>query len=152
MDTAGLNMTNSLKTQDWAGAGNDAGIAFLQGLEDSSVGYILNIPVNFEVPEMPSNPYGPQKPSGFAEGGFPDEGSLFIAREAGPEFVGRMGSRTAVANNDQIVEAIREGVFDAMTAALNGQDQREVRVYLDGRELANSAKKHQNQMARALGV
>ena len=51
---------------------------------------------------------------GFASGGFPDAGQLFIAREAGAEMVGSLGSHTAVANNDQIVEGIREGVEAAM--------------------------------------
>lgn len=45
-----------------------------------------------------------------AQGGFPDVGQMFIAREAGPELVGTIGGRTAVANNDQIVEGISEGV------------------------------------------
>lgn len=51
---------------------------------------------------------------GFADGGFPDDGQLFLARESGPEFIGSMGGHTAVANNDQIVEGIREGVESAM--------------------------------------
>nr|DAE53421.1 MAG TPA: minor tail protein [Caudoviricetes sp.] len=51
---------------------------------------------------------------GFADGGFPDAGQLFLAREAGAEMVGSMGGHTAVANNDQIVEGIREGVEAAM--------------------------------------
>lgn len=51
---------------------------------------------------------------GFADGGFPDDGQLFLARESGPEFVGSMGGHTTVANNDQIVEGIREGVESAM--------------------------------------
>lgn len=51
---------------------------------------------------------------GFAGGGFPDAGQLFIAREAGAEMVGSLGGHTAVANNDQIVEGIREGVEAAM--------------------------------------
>ena len=46
----------------------------------------------------------------FAEGGFPEIGQLFIAREAGPELVGQMGNRTAVANNAQIVQGITAGV------------------------------------------
>lgn len=50
----------------------------------------------------------------FASGGFPDAGQLFIAREAGAEMVGSLGGHTAVANNDQIVEGIREGVEAAM--------------------------------------
>lgn len=51
---------------------------------------------------------------GFASGGFPDAGQLFLAREAGAEMVGSLGGHTAVANNDQIVEGIREGVEAAM--------------------------------------
>lgn len=50
---------------------------------------------------------------GFAAGGFPDVGELFIAREAGPELVGSIGGRTAVANNDQIEVGIAEGVREA---------------------------------------
>lgn len=49
----------------------------------------------------------------FAAGGFPESGSLFIANEAGPEFVGTMGGRSAVANNDQIVQGIATGVSTA---------------------------------------
>ena len=91
--------------------------------------------------------------TGFASGGFPSEGQLFMAREAGPELVGTMGGRTAVANNDQIVSGIREGVFDAVLAAMsqsggNG-DRGEVvvKVYLDSREI----KAGQERLARAWG-
>lgn len=45
-----------------------------------------------------------------ADGGFVTAGQMFIARESGPEMVGQMGSRTAVANNDQIVSGIAGGV------------------------------------------
>lgn len=53
------------------------------------------------------------KISGYAEGGFPEIGQLFIANEAGPELVGQMGGRTAVANNTQIIQGIAVGVADA---------------------------------------
>ena len=56
-----------------------------------------------------------------ADGGFVDEGQLFIARESGAEMVGAMGRRTAVANNDQIVEGISAGVSvanDGVIAAI----------------------------------
>lgn len=56
----------------------------------------------------------------YADGGFVDQGQLFIAREAGAEMVGSIGRRTAVANNDQIVEGIatatREGNEDLINA------------------------------------
>ena len=51
-----------------------------------------------------------------ADGGFLNTGDVFIAREAGPEMVGRINGHTAVANNDQIVEAISIGVAKAMSA------------------------------------
>lgn len=47
---------------------------------------------------------------GFASGGFPMSGDLFIANEAGAEMVGSLDGHTAVANNDQIVEGITSGV------------------------------------------
>lgn len=54
---------------------------------------------------------------GYASGGFPQTGEFFMARESGPELVGRMGSRNAVANNDQITEGIKGAAFEAMLDA-----------------------------------
>ena len=53
-----------------------------------------------------------------ATGGIVNAGQMFIAREAGPELVGTMGSRTAVMNNNQIVESVSRGVYDAVASAL----------------------------------
>lgn len=55
--------------------------------------------------------------SWYASGGFPSMGEMFIAREGGPELVGTIGNKTAVANNDQIVAGIEGGVYRAMVAA-----------------------------------
>lgn len=49
----------------------------------------------------------------YAEGGFPTIGEMFIARESGAELVGQIGNRTAVVNNDQIVESVSGGVAEA---------------------------------------
>lgn len=49
----------------------------------------------------------------YAEGGFPPVGQLFIANEAGPELIGTMGGRNAVANSDQIISGIASGVAAA---------------------------------------
>lgn len=54
----------------------------------------------------------------YAKGGFPGMGEMFIARENGPELVGRMGNRNAVANNSQIVEGIKGGVKEAVIEAM----------------------------------
>lgn len=65
-----------------------------------------------------TNIYVPQIPY-LKDGGFLDAGQLFVAREAGPEMVGSIGNRTAVANNDQIVEAVSDGVYRAVAAAMS---------------------------------
>ena len=50
----------------------------------------------------------------FEEGGYPDS-DLFLANENGiPEMVGRIGNQTAVANNDQITDAISSAVLQAI--------------------------------------
>ena len=59
---------------------------------------------------------------GFASGGFPTQGELFVAREAGPELVGQMNGRTAVANNDQITNGIRQATYQGMMSALASAD------------------------------
>ena len=86
----------------------------------------------------------------FASGGFPDTGSLFIAREAGPELVGTINGNTAVANNDQIVEAVASGVASAVSAVLGSSrgGDTSVHVYLDSREI----KAGQTRLSRAMGV
>lgn len=57
-----------------------------------------------------------------AEGGQIDAGQLFIAREAGAEMVGAIGRKTTVANNQQIVDGIYKGVYQAMRDAGTGNN------------------------------
>ena len=85
-----------------------------------------------------------------AGGGFVPDGQLFLANEgSAPELVGRIGNSTAVANSDQIIEGIRIGVYDAVSAAMNnGNNDVNVRVYLDSREIRTG----QNRINRAMGV
>lgn len=55
---------------------------------------------------------------GYATGGYPEKGQYFYARENGiPEMVGSIGSQTAVANNMQIVQGIKQGVKEAIQEA-----------------------------------
>ena len=95
-----------------------------------------------------------------AEGGFPDQGQMFIAREAGPEMVGSIGRRTAVANNDQIVGGIASGVAEAneeQNALLREQNSllraildKDSGVRIDGKILTNSVEKYQRERGRVL--
>ena len=80
-----------------------------------------------------------------ADGGFVDEGQLFIAREAGAEMVGAMGRRTAVANNDQIVEGIsagvsiaNDGVIAAIYALLNVVEEKDFSVNIGDNQIGES--------------
>ena len=88
-----LKQINKLKIEipDWLGGG--------------SLGFDLKMASHVTIPK-------------FAEGGLVNEGQMFIAREAGPELVGSIGSRTAVANNDQIVDAVSQGVYRAVVQAM----------------------------------
>lgn len=86
-----------------------------------------------------------------AEGGaFPNNGSLFIAGEAGAEVVANMGGRTGVMNIDQMREAVRQGVYDAMIAS-GGNDQ-VTKLYLDGREIGEATRRYERNVNRATGV
>lgn len=69
----------------------------------------------------------------YADGGFPDYGDLFIANEAGPELVGTIGNRTAVANSSSIETAIYNAVRSAMSDSTGGQSTDiHVTVDIDG--------------------
>lgn len=90
--------------------------------------------------------------STYATGGWPSVGEAFIARENGPELVGTIGGRTAVANNDQIVEAVSRGVYEAMAAAMSGggQSNQAINVYLDGKQITASVEKRQRERGASL--
>lgn len=85
---------------------------------------------------------------GRANGGFVSSGELFVARESGPELVGAIGGRTAVANNDQIVQAVSSGVARAVASVMGTQRGQDIRVYLDGKDITAS----QNRRNRMYGV
>lgn len=79
----------------------------------------------------------------YATGGFPTTGQLFVARESGPEMVGTIGGRTAVANNSQIEESIAAAVYRAVVAAQgnsSGNGSIAVDVYLDGKQVESSVR------------
>lgn len=55
----------------------------------------------------------------YKQGGFPSVGDFFIANESGPEMIGTMGNRSVVANNNQIVDGITQGVSIANNMVVN---------------------------------
>ena len=88
-----------------------------------------------------------------ANGGFVDRGQLFIANEAGPELVGRIGTQSAVANQNQIIEGIKQGVMSAIleTSFSSGKDQN-INLYLDSQLVAKKVIKYHNDTVRQTGL
>lgn len=95
---------------------------------------------------MPANYY--------ANGGLPPVGQMFVAREAGPELVGNIGSHTAVMNNDQIVSSVSYGVENAMTRALSNANKgtQVYNIYLDqDHKLGSYTLEQLQEMAKSNG-
>lgn len=86
----------------------------------------------------------------YANGGFPDMGQMFVARENGAEMVGRIGNRTAVANNDQIVQAVSQGVANAVSKVLGTQGG-SYNLYIDGEQITNVVQKRTSSRENIFG-
>ena len=93
----------------------------------------------------------------FAGGGFPQTGQLFLANEAGPELVGNIGRRTAVANQGQITEGIATATYNAISRALaenrgNSNTNPQVNVYLGNERLYSGYSNYQDEQSNMYGV
>lgn len=98
-------------------------------------------------------------PYWYASGGFPNAGELFMARESGPELVGRMGRKNAVANNNQIVDGIRAGVYQAVRDAIqsvsgsgkNSDQQPVFNIYVGGKKVTDVVIDEVNKRTKSTG-
>ena len=114
------------KNTDYTGTGKLSANSFATGFQDgldkkSFKGKVIMTAKDVELAKIAST-LTFSKPREYAEGGFPEQGNLFIAQEAGPELVGRIGNRTAVANQDQIVMAVAAGVAQGVYEANEEQN------------------------------
>ena len=99
-------------------------------------------------------------PTGFkldfaADGGIFDAGSLIWAGERGPEIVANAsGGKTGVMNVQQMQDAVYEGVYAAMIAAMRGNSEgsgsQVVKVYLDGKEITHTVEQHQRERGASI--
>ena len=91
-----------------------------------------------------------------ANGGIFDMGSLVWAGEAGPEIVANAGGgKTGVMNVQQMSEAVYEGVYSAVVAAMrasngNSGNAQAVNVYLDGKQIYGSMEQHRKERGASL--
>lgn len=93
-----------------------------------------------------------------ASGGAFSTGQMFIAREAGPELVGRIGRSTAVMNNNQIVSSVASGVYSAVSAAMSqfssrgsGSDTPVFNIYVGGKKITDVVIEEVNRRTSATG-
>ena len=88
--------------------------------------------------------------SWYAKGGLPDVGEMFVAREAGPELVGTIGNKSAVVNNDQIVQAVSQGVAAAVSSVM-GATGGSYHLYIDGQEITDVVSRRMSRTANITG-
>ena len=98
---------------------------------------------------------------GYQMGGTPNSGEIFVARENGtPEFVGSFGNKTAVANNDQIVTAVANGVSmanDRVVSAIENQtnsienaiDRKDLDVQIGDRQIAEANRRGEQGLGQS---
>lgn len=87
-----------------------------------------------------------------ASGGFVDAGQMFVAREAGPELVGSIGNKTAVANNNQIVDAVAKGVASAVAGVMgSGSEKQTIEMNVDGNTFARAVVSSYNRLQSQSG-
>lgn len=150
--------------------GLNAGIGYIEGFINSAI-HAFNLlgerlgSFSFDAPQWVQDTFGiggwgisfpylePVELPRFENGGFPNSGDLFFANENGkPEFVGSMGGRTAVANNDQITGGIYEAVYSAMMSVMASQqnnsenEKHEFNIYLDSKQI--TAKVEERKLSR----
>lgn len=84
-----------------------------------------------------------------AGGGIFDQGSMIWAGERGPEIVANAaGGKTGVMNVQQMSDAVYEGVYAAVTAAMRANDRssgQAVNVYLDGKQITSVVEQRQRE-------
>ena len=89
----------------------------------------------------------------FASGGFPEDG-LFFANHH--ELVGKFSNgKTAVANNEQIIVGIEDGVYRAMSAVISSTGERgdgqEINIYLGNEKIYSGFTKWNKQLQVVTG-
>lgn len=137
-------------TMDLSSAGAETMESFKRGIESVAVNFGGNISTMASFADLNIPAY--------ADGGFPEKGQLFVARENGiPEMVGSVGGQNAVANNAQIEQALFKAVYAAMreadrdTQGSKQSDTVNVRVTADESKIVKVAIDGINDITRRTG-
>lgn len=71
----------------------------------------------------------------YAEGGYPRYGEFFVANENGPEMIGKIGNRSAVANNDQIETSLTNALITALNNYNFGGNNGPTTIYIGNKKV-----------------
>lgn len=151
MSQAGTAISNALKS---SATSQNIDLANNINISMETIQNKVNRAMNF-IKDLLKNPFNInlsayQDLNKLATGGFPDAGQMFIAREAGPELVGTIGNRTAVVNNQQIVEAVSQGVASAVSRVMGNQGG-SYQLFIDGEQITNVVQQRINRNANIYG-
>ena len=88
----------------------------------------------------------------FAQGGYPTSGDLFMANENGrAEYITSLGNRTAVANQDQMVQALTNAITESIGAVSNNQPGL-TQIYIGNEKIYEGYGTYQNRQADRYGT
>ena len=144
------NINNALRFDNWSSynSGYEFGKSIANGVNN---GVKRNLKTTIKAIDTSNwSTMKQYKITAYANGGFPDMGQMFVARENGAEMVGRIGNRTAVANNDQIVQAVSQGVANAVSKVLGTQGG-SYNLYIDGEQITNVVQKRTSSRENIFG-
>lgn len=116
----------------------------IRAIEDFLTVDIGNLSIGVNLPEIGSGEKFGLKVEKYATGGFLEDG-LFTMNHG--EIAGKFSNgQSVVANNQQIVDGIADGVYRAMMQAQGEESSKplQVNVYLDGKQISKSVDKYNN--------
>lgn len=122
---------------------------FQKGLTTAFKGFSINV----DFTGTSGYSHGSGGVSKRASGGFPDKGELFLMNEAGPEFIGSIGGKTAVTNQDQMVKAVSNAISLGLQSNNSGSSQPQTIVVQIGNEKIYSGQvDYQNRQTDRYGT
>lgn len=101
-----ISRLNNISSKLKSISSSSAKITIKAGLDSSSRAFLVQLSRVVEGSQLAIELGEMIKFNTYATGGFPKQGEIFIANEAGPELIGRIGNKNAVANEDQIGDVI----------------------------------------------
>lgn len=142
-------MQSAASSAPWSNIGRTIGQDIKYGLQQIISSFNFNVAVSANGKSYTVN--GTAR-AYFASGGFPEEGTVFVAGEAGAEAVGTINGRTGVANRDQIASAIAMALKPMLDNGGGGTETIYVNTYLDSQVVARANAKGQKAMNRRYNI